>query len=130
MTDDELTRLEALAAGATMGPWHARDGCHVDDMRGCPIVEWADGGREPGFYYDADAAFIAASRAAVPALIARVRELQADYAAYEARLHLLEANIKDLEAIVTRQRAAHSEAMAGLARRLEAAKDLEREMAR
>lgn len=93
MTNEELDRLEALAAKATAAPWgqrlyHStvvysaaikRD---LDDEEGATVCE-------AGFYgqpdksdakylqCDADAEFIAESRTAIPALVARVRELEA-----------------------------------------------------
>lgn len=83
MSDEELDRLERLADGATPGPWD-------DRHRGClriPIIaphpardaDWrliADV-RSAGREREANAAFIAAARTAVPELIAEVRRLRA-----------------------------------------------------
>lgn len=81
MTNDELDRLDALAAAATRGPWKAA---------GLPSPRWihtpsyvalaealesrtrAEGKLDA----EANAAFIAAARDAVPALVAEVRRLR------------------------------------------------------
>jgi len=75
MNTHELDFLEQLAANATAGPWQ-------------PTLSWPyyvsqslGGGQHQKItddVYDSDdAAFIAAARTAVPALIARIRELEA-----------------------------------------------------
>ena len=74
MTEQELDRLEALAAAATAGPWYragysVRNGHQEDDV--IASVE----GPSPAYMYDGE--FIAASREAVPALVAAVRERDA-----------------------------------------------------
>ena len=69
----DLAEWERLAAAATPGPWRqdpgGRAGARFDDVLadGSNIAEWI----EP-----ADAAFIAASRTALPALVAEVRRLR------------------------------------------------------
>jgi hypothetical protein len=88
MTDDELGRLEELAAGATPGPWAAV----------CPRVNYRimagdlyvmEAGPD-GVRTADDAAFIAAARSAVPALVAEVRRLRMELeGAEKARLLLL-----------------------------------------
>lgn len=76
MTNEELDSLEALAAAATRSPWHARDRhlSLVPDNTGM-------GATLPTNHIGVmterdDAAFIAASRDAVPQLIAECRRLQ------------------------------------------------------
>lgn len=85
MTDD-LTDLEALAQSATPGPWKRAvvDGMGFAVHRGehDTIALYAD---------RADAAFIAAARAAVPALIARVRKAEAERDEARAALARVEA---------------------------------------
>jgi len=87
ITDSELDRLEALASAATPGPWHDDQGSWVyssnpDACRAFAMMNAEDTAR---FYVGAcigesmgtaDAAFIAASRSAVPKLIAEVRALR------------------------------------------------------
>ena len=74
MTDDELLTIEALADAATMGPWQERyrpgsAGYDVARRGSTALV-----GSLP--MLKQDAAFIAAARTAVPALIAEVRRLR------------------------------------------------------
>lgn len=74
MTDDELARLQALADAATAGPWTAATtvdeyGQRLHTMDVLPLTSFGE--IEPH-----DAAFIAASRDAIPALIAEVRRLR------------------------------------------------------
>ena len=74
MTDDELDRLQALADAATGGPWTAATtvdeyGQRLHTMDVLPLTSFGE--IEPH-----DAAFIAASRDAIPALIAEVRRLR------------------------------------------------------
>lgn len=80
MTEQELDALKALADAATPGPW-ARDAHYVfRDVNEATGVLAATQSNAAG---NADAAFIAASRAAVSALIAeveRLREELEDYA--------------------------------------------------
>lgn len=69
MTADELAELERLAAEATPGPWRmSMSGCGANATTG--QVE----------FFVENAAFIAASRSAVPKLIAMVRERDAEIA--------------------------------------------------
>lgn len=99
MTDDELTRLAALANAATPGPWHTdADTCgDNDDPAVMAGKQWVC-----GTSYDtlstsigdrdikADARFIADARDAVPALVAEVRRLRSmlfsTVDAYEAEI--------------------------------------------
>ena len=75
-TDEEIADIEALAAAATPGPWvvvRQGEDRWVDtlhDVESCTIAELqtAPSARE------ADAAFVAACRAAVPKLIAALRD--------------------------------------------------------
>ena len=102
MTNEELTRLDALAAAATPGPWHTdADTCpEYDDPAVMAGKQWvcatsydtlstSIGERD----IKADAAFIAAARDAVPALVAEVRRLrglvEAAYREAHAELHPL-----------------------------------------
>jgi hypothetical protein len=72
MTEDELIRLEALANAATAGPW-------VVHVNGNTVRSYAINGVCSGMSYkNGNADFIAASRIAVPALIAEVRRLRAE----------------------------------------------------
>ena len=78
MTEEELTAIEARAAAATVGPWdgHQNSGVTSKHTRdnvfetGCGCCTNKDLSVE-------DAAFIAAARADVPALVAEVRRLRA-----------------------------------------------------
>lgn len=70
MTAAELAALEALANAATEGPWEARYRASSKWWDIAPVAV----GHFP--CHEKDAQFIAAARAAVPALIARVRELE------------------------------------------------------
>lgn len=74
MTEAELTRLEALAAAATPGPWNNQGVIVLAGEDTCIARLWlthpAKGSEET------NAAFIAASRKAVPALVAEVRRLR------------------------------------------------------
>lgn len=81
--ETELARLEALAQAATPGPWAPTAVCDDDDHWYACSPEHAfaeddpacdSGKRHPGAL--ADAAFIAAARDAVPALVAEVRRLR------------------------------------------------------
>lgn len=87
MTDEELNRLEALAAAATPGPWRLPGGkSYVMPSHGEPYkVAQLGGTRDsPGLIareddrLHHDAEFIAAARGAVPALVAEVRRLRAE----------------------------------------------------
>ncbi len=90
MTNDELTRLEAMAAAASTGPWTHDLGEEPKYVWG--EIEGANGGcvcvvmhhgnvntvaRLGEQFSHADARFIAASRETVPALIAEIRRLRA-----------------------------------------------------
>jgi hypothetical protein len=71
----DLDALQRLCDAATCGPWEADDGSMTvrsDDVVVCDV----DTGLREGDL--ADAAFISAARDALPKLIARVRELQAE----------------------------------------------------
>lgn len=74
MTQDELDRWEALANAATPGPWVLVD----RDILGGYEVHAPDDWTVFGYNGPerTDAAFIAAARDAVPALIAEVRRLR------------------------------------------------------
>lgn len=86
----DLDALEALASAATKGPW----GHYSPRGRGWPNYDPIFGGR-PGDEVALvkrfeDHRFIAAAREAVPALIARVRELEAQRADVLAEIQALE----------------------------------------
>lgn len=68
MTEQELADLDALAAAATPGPWEQIDSRAYSSGTGLQVCLCNE--------TDADAAFIAAARTAVPALVAEVRRLQ------------------------------------------------------
>ncbi len=113
MTDDELDRLDALAQAATPGPWlqgmwsgRCERPDHSVPHPGAPECTYTQylrtypqalryvsvapnvtliGGSDEGPWLDApNAAFIAASREAVPALVAEVRRLRVELAILEA----------------------------------------------
>ena len=80
MTDDELDRLDALAQAATPGPWETFSWTSIRPKGrtqnvAATYLQIAEGG---GQLYPAheNAAFIAASRTAIPALIAEIRRLR------------------------------------------------------
>ena len=97
MTQQELDALKALADAATPGPWEVEhhSGILVDGVPStCAVLtsqeyDMASFGDDLQGYFDA--AFIAAARAAVPALIAEVERLReelddyADAIAHERR---------------------------------------------
>ena len=94
----DLDAIEARANAATPGPWERETGererqyvaaVPMGGKRSYAIV--ADsGGRHPW----ADADFIAHARTDVPALIARVRELEAENAALKQRLVIDDAMVE------------------------------------
>jgi hypothetical protein len=82
MTEQQLADLAARAAAATPGPWEARDQegpstlVHSVALKNCTVMHalyawWQGLGEKEAL---ANAAFVAAAREAVPALIAEVRE--------------------------------------------------------
>lgn len=91
MTEDELAALEVLTEAATPGPWewldydlHAVSVANDDPWDPAPgqKIIVTDGGAYPP--ENADATFIAATRTAVPALIAELRRLREVIAALVA----------------------------------------------
>jgi hypothetical protein len=70
MTEQELQAIEALAAAATPGPWTV-----VDEDYLKPTIIGGDNVGDGYVIRSADAAFIAAARTDVPALVAEVRRL-------------------------------------------------------
>jgi hypothetical protein len=84
LTEDELTRLEALAAAATPEPWQS----FVEEREpigGCSFIQLGAHGYSPPdmyVYHDdkiapaADLDFIAAARMYMPRLIRKVRRLR------------------------------------------------------
>jgi hypothetical protein len=87
MTDEELTAIEARANAATMGPWKGKKNSGVVSKHthftvfdtGCGCCTEKDLSAD-------DAAFIAAARADVPALIDEVRRIQAERDALRTEL--------------------------------------------
>lgn len=84
MTNEELDALQALCDGATAGPWGVTGAFNQlvdsapdsDDPRTITAEVWKRNAmREPTEQGKADLSFIAASRTALPALIAEVRRL-------------------------------------------------------
>jgi hypothetical protein len=71
MTDEELERLERLAAAATMSPWQSSDDGGVFHQTARDGRLWVASCYEPP-----DWPFIAAARDAVPRLCAEVRRLR------------------------------------------------------
>lgn len=116
MTDEELGRLEALAAAATPGPWRVDH--HVSpDLEGLYVGTDVPGENETIAYYQsvadsfaedlspdavrrlhADLAFIAAARTAVPALVAEVRRLRQELAGRCATSATFTRSLTDEEA--------------------------------
>ena len=105
MTDTpDLDALAALAGDATAGPWYVMNG---PDGRPSGITAWERGAgpymligySEPDASVvrpdEGDAAFIAAARNALPALIERVKTAEADRDAYRARIDKVRALIPD-----------------------------------
>jgi hypothetical protein len=96
MTDGELSRLKALAEAATPGPWDVYSETIADKSAATAEFDYQVQNTEPfvgrvfmlngdgkcpaitgcGPTSEANAAFIAASRKAVPALVAEVRRLR------------------------------------------------------
>ena len=85
MTDEHLAELRALADAATSGPWKVSDTPLAPDFENAWVV--LEDGRDglhagyDGQFSVADAAFIAASRTAIPELldvIARVKKVLAE----------------------------------------------------
>lgn len=72
MTEQQLADLDALAAAATPGPWEQIDSRAYSSGTGLQVCLCNE--------TDADAAFIAAARTAVPALVAEVRRLRHELA--------------------------------------------------
>jgi hypothetical protein len=92
ITSEQLQHWRALAEAATPGPWEG-ESVWSDDSDSY-YVAVADGRGLLDTYIsisDADAAFIAAARTAVPALLAEVERLQAVIAYIDARAPLADA---------------------------------------
>jgi hypothetical protein len=84
MSDDELNAIEARANAATPGPWTQGEIAAGDlpYAGGCFAVEVFGATADPyavlaECQHEADAAFIAAARTDIPALVAEVRRLRA-----------------------------------------------------
>ncbi|MFD5798646.1 hypothetical protein ACFWIO_34970 [Streptomyces diastatochromogenes] len=74
----DLDAIDAVANAATDGPWLANDRIGVaTNPAGDPLAVFGGGEQDR-----ADAAFVAAARTDVPALVAEVRRLQAREAAF------------------------------------------------
>ena len=99
MTPEELDAIEVRAAKATEGPWNTHlvdDTCVVsaDRTKVCTTCDSSQTERDDGYNIEyermeKDAAFIAHARQDVPALIAALREAQAE----NARLKAINANL-------------------------------------
>ena len=82
MNDERLTELRALADAATSGPWKVSDTPLAPDFENAWVV--LEDGRDglhagyDGQFSVADAAFIAASRTAIPELLDEVERLRAE----------------------------------------------------
>ena len=82
MTPERLAEIEARAEAATEGPWHAWGRgigfeLHLGAAAKCGQIRCEDvNGEFRETFKRADAAFIAAARTDVPALLAEVRRLQ------------------------------------------------------
>lgn len=88
LSDDELARLDALAQAATPGPWETFSWTSIRPKGrtqnvAATYLQIAEGG---GQLYPAheNAAFIAASRTAIPALVGEVRRLRRQLAGLQA----------------------------------------------
>jgi hypothetical protein len=98
----DLDEIERRANAATPGPWTYHDGCGYVEVPPCGAIEFKPGWErsvhflarvhnnhvegEDGLGFDG--AFVASARTDVPALIARVRELEAERDGY-ARSHAI-----------------------------------------
>lgn len=85
MTDEELTKLRALEAAATPGPWADDAAGYWADMPrifgdGFLIAVIGNAQPERGGCWDADAKFIRAARNAVPRLLAMIEAERAEVA--------------------------------------------------
>lgn len=78
MTEQDLAFWEDAAANATSGPWEAADPQNQRTRE--PVAVYGMGMEVADTQLVRDATFIAASRAAVPALVAEVRRLRAELA--------------------------------------------------
>lgn len=112
MTDGELARLQELADAATAGPWTAAAtvdeyGQRLHTVDVLPLTTF-------GEIELNDAAFIAASREAVPALIAEVRRLRAEVAENDELRPIVKSAITEL----VRQLHAENERLRDLLREL------------
>jgi sirohydrochlorin ferrochelatase len=84
MNEQELARLEALAAAATPGPWNTYECRHHSGGNGPSKVDYQVSCAKECVAWDmpssSNAAFIAAAREAVPVLVAEVRRLREEMA--------------------------------------------------
>jgi hypothetical protein len=78
ITEQELAEIEALAAAATKGPWYGYEnqGVFLDEEAHNPVFQTGCGCCTQEDLSEADAAFIAASREAVPRMAAEIRRLR------------------------------------------------------
>lgn len=88
----DLDEIERRANAATPGPWMYHDGCGYVEVPPCGAIEFKPGWERSAHFLARvhnnhvegedglgfDGAFIAAARTDVPALVARVRELEAE----------------------------------------------------
>jgi hypothetical protein len=98
VTDDELKAFEALAEAATPGPWDT-NGYYIEREE-APGGEFErllyNGGRDDTYcnMTEADFAFVAAARSAVPALVAEVRRQREEL--FRVKGELLDAKTEAL----------------------------------
>ena len=102
VTAADLDRWEALATAATEGPWERAEGAGGPPA-GYAVAYVRQVGVDDSYVVlggsptlDVDCEFIAASRSAVPALIAALREARETIARLNRRAQVAEAAIADL----------------------------------
>jgi len=118
LTPAQLAEAEALCAAATKGPWapEPRDMIEDGDWR----VRIGSNGGNHGVYVahalgkanKPNAAFIAASRTLVPALISHARQAEARAVAAEGEVERLRAALRQLEQLAQAQGVADGNAIA------------------
>ena len=89
MTDQELAAIEDRAEAATPGPWswHGKAVIKPGDLGEYEDIVCGEGGTPYGIKNAVDGQFIAHSRQDIPALIARVRQLESEIEEMGENLH-------------------------------------------